>query len=131
MSGNSAVGEAVAGCRLPRGRPVVGSLVAGYERRTARKGPGRATASKCSRRSGSESLVASTQRYPEHLAALVSEYFPELPGDLFPGSPLKYALIDEGYLLYSIGPNGADDGDRSRDSQPMGDDITVKLIEAE
>jgi hypothetical protein len=66
-------------------------------------------------------------RYPEQLAELVPKYRPELPGDLFSAQPLKYARIDKGYLLYSIGPNGEDDGGRNYDSQPPGDDIAVKL----
>ena len=66
-------------------------------------------------------------RYPEQLTDLVPEHLPELPPDLFSGQPLKYAQIDQGYLLYSIGPNGEDDGGRDRDFQPPEDDITVKI----
>lgn len=49
--------------------------------------------------------------YPEKLSALVPDFATKLPHDLFDGQPLRYRRIDAGgYLLYSIGWNGKDDG---------------------
>lgn len=49
--------------------------------------------------------------YPDTLAALVPEFAPALPHDLFDGQPLRYHRTPEGkYLLYSIGWNAKDDG---------------------
>ena len=49
--------------------------------------------------------------YPDTLAALVPEFAPALPHDLFDGQPLRYRRTPDGkYLLYSIGWNSKDDG---------------------
>ena len=47
---------------------------------------------------------------PETLDALLPVYLPELPHDPFSGNPLIYQPTDEGFLLYSVGLNGIDDG---------------------
>lgn len=49
--------------------------------------------------------------YPPHLDALVSEYLPAIPLDPVDGKPLRYRPEPDGsFLLYSVGPNGTDDG---------------------
>jgi hypothetical protein len=48
--------------------------------------------------------------FPEHLDQLVPRDLAELPVDLFSGDALKYARHEAGFLLYSVGPNGLDDG---------------------
>ncbi len=51
------------------------------------------------------------EKYPAEINALVPRYLPKLPFDVFAGEPLKYRLTDDGgYLLYSVGPNQADNG---------------------
>jgi hypothetical protein len=64
-------------------------------------------------------------RYPRRLAALVPHYVPKIPLDGFSGKPLMYRVTDHGqsFLLYSVGPNGKDDGGKS---YPHGDDIAVR-----
>ena len=47
---------------------------------------------------------------PESLAALVPKYLKEVPRDAFGDGPLVYRTTDDGYLLYSVGINGTDDG---------------------
>ena len=47
---------------------------------------------------------------PESLEALVPEYLSKVPGDAFGDGPLRYRRTDDGYLLYSVGRNGVDDG---------------------
>jgi hypothetical protein len=64
---------------------------------------------------------------PNELAALAPNYVPRIPNDLFNGQPLTYRLTDKGYLLYSVGPNGIDDGGRSFDDTPPGDDLVVRM----
>jgi RNA polymerase sigma factor (sigma-70 family) len=66
-------------------------------------------------------------RYPEKLEALAPEYLKEVPNDLFSSKPLNYYPAKDGYLLYSIGVNGKDDGGRRQDDTPPGDDITVRM----
>jgi len=47
---------------------------------------------------------------PASLSELVPEYLPRIPIDEFDGKPLKYKLAGDGYLLYSVGKDGKDDG---------------------
>jgi hypothetical protein len=50
-------------------------------------------------------------RYPDSLAQLAPKYLPSVPQDPFTdGLPLKCHLNDDGYLLYSVGPDVNDDG---------------------
>lgn len=47
-------------------------------------------------------------RYPENLSALEPAYLPKIPSDPFDGMhSLHYQLQGENYLLWSIGPDGA------------------------
>ncbi len=46
-----------------------------------------------------------------NLEALVPDFLPSLPWDYFDGRPLRYCLLPEGgFLLYSVGMDGRDDG---------------------
>ncbi len=56
--------------------------------------------------------------YPEALDVLVPYYLPEVPIDQFTGENVIYSIKDGGYLLYSAGENGIDDG-----ASDSGDDI--------
>ncbi len=49
-------------------------------------------------------------KIPETLAELVPDYFSAVPNDPFGEGPLVYRVTDDSYLLYSIGPDGKDDG---------------------
>jgi hypothetical protein len=49
-------------------------------------------------------------RYPDRLAHLAPAILPELPVDIYHSKPFIYQRDGEGYLLYSTGPNGIDDG---------------------
>ncbi|HEX4414869.1 MAG TPA: hypothetical protein VH107_14640 [Lacipirellulaceae bacterium] len=56
---------------------------------------------------------ADHKNYPDKLDDLVPTILAKLPVDLFTASPFKYKRIDDGYLLYSLGPNGIDNGGNS------------------
>ena len=58
-------------------------------------------------------------QYPDTLAALAPIYLHAIPADPFAaGQPLRYQRTAQGYLLYSIGPDGKDDnGTPSNDGQ--------------
>ena len=49
-------------------------------------------------------------RSPETLNELVPRYVPAVPSDPFSDRPLVYRQRADGYLLYSVGANGVDDG---------------------
>lgn len=70
---------------------------------------------------------ADQKAYPARLEELVPKYLPAVPADLFSGKPLVYAVEDDGYLLYSVGVNGVDEGGRWRDDNPPGDDLRIRM----
>jgi hypothetical protein len=70
---------------------------------------------------------ADEKKYPEKLTDLVPKYLKELPGDVFSGKDLIYARTEAGYLFYSVGPNGKDDGGRLVTDEPRGDDVGVRV----
>jgi hypothetical protein len=49
-------------------------------------------------------------RYPDSLDALAPDILPVVPADPFGRGPLKYRLEGDKYVLYSVGPDGVDDG---------------------
>lgn len=69
-------------------------------------------------------------RWPARLDDLVGESIQKVPTDVFTGQPLVYRIEGDGYVLYSVGINGRDDGglndDASQDkSKP--DDIAARV----
>jgi hypothetical protein len=70
---------------------------------------------------------ADHRRYPETLAELAPKYIDKIPDDLFSGQPLIYRLEGDGYLLYSVGVNGIDDGGQGYDDDPKGDDLVIRM----
>jgi hypothetical protein len=66
-------------------------------------------------------------RYPAKLDELAPRYLPAVPDDLFSGKPLLYRLSEKGYLFYSVGVNGRDEGGRWYDDNPAGDDPGVRM----
>jgi hypothetical protein len=79
--------------------------------------------------------VLATERYrlshsgalPSGLADLVLDSLPALPMDPFDDQPLRYEKRDAGYVIYSIGADGRDDGGKEPAHPPesQGYDVTV------
>lgn len=80
--------------------------------------------------------------YPPALDALAPRYVATVPQDVFSGKPLVYRRADDrkGFVLYSVGRNGMDDGGRDgrRGDPPpefgpgafvVGDDIVIRTPE--
>jgi hypothetical protein len=65
--------------------------------------------------------------YPTKLSDLAPKYLPTIPGDVFSGKDLIYKPEKAGYLFYSVGANGQDDGGRWYDDEPRGDDPRVRM----
>ena len=65
--------------------------------------------------------------YPEALDELLGHYIDEMPFDPFSGVPFRYITEPEGYLLYSVGPNGIDEDGRGSGDIPRGDDIRRRM----
>ena len=71
--------------------------------------------------------------YPDGWEALTPDYLAEAPADPFRAAPLVYRRVDEGYQLYSVGPNGEDDGGAARtgpelEADPDGDLVWGELF---
>ncbi len=49
-------------------------------------------------------------RWPATLDELVPQYVKEVPQDLFQAAPLKLVRTDDGLRIYSVGPDGQDNG---------------------
>ncbi|MCG3179589.1 MAG: hypothetical protein BIFFINMI_01927 [Phycisphaerae bacterium] len=69
--------------------------------------------------------------HPEKLDELAPGYLKEIPLDVFTDQPLVYNRTADGYLLYSVGPNMADDGGKNRADKDAAlnsdaDDIAVQ-----
>jgi hypothetical protein len=47
---------------------------------------------------------------PVTLEALVPRYLPTVPEDPFKSGPLRFRKLSPGYAIYSVGPDGRDDG---------------------
>ncbi|MEO7715429.1 MAG: hypothetical protein ABIY70_04465 [Capsulimonas sp.] len=53
-------------------------------------------------------------QYPETLADLTPDLLPAVPGDPFAfGKPVRYQKTANSYVLYSVGPDGVDDGGKA------------------
>ena len=65
--------------------------------------------------------------FPESLEELAPTYIDKLPLDRFSAGPLRYRLRNEGYLLYSVGPNLKDDEGLQLGKAFHTDDISVSF----
>jgi hypothetical protein len=65
---------------------------------------------------------------PDTLQELVPEFCASIPIDPFDGAPVKYKKLENGYVIYSIGADGKDDGGAEYDPKnPAGYDLTFKV----
>jgi len=67
-------------------------------------------------------------RLPDTLAELVPTYLDAVPKDPFDGKDLRYKKLEAGFVIYSIGEDGNDDGGkekpRKRTKPPAPEDVT-------
>src|SRR5260370_5377452 len=66
-------------------------------------------------------------KYPAKLEALAPAYLQIIPDDLFTAKALIYSTTGTGYLLYSVGVNGKDEGGQSYGDDPPGHDLVVRM----
>lgn len=67
--------------------------------------------------------------YPDALEELAG-YFPEgLPADPFTGKPFVYKRTDEGFLIYSLGADGKDDGGKPAKTAASFGDVVWRHLE--
>jgi hypothetical protein len=63
---------------------------------------------------GVERFRLARGRLPVNLNELVPQLLSAVPLDPFDGQPLRYHRLTKGYVIYSIGSNGHDDGGREK-----------------
>ncbi|HJT32636.1 MAG TPA: hypothetical protein VJ783_11390 [Pirellulales bacterium] len=66
-------------------------------------------------------------RLPEKLDELVPDFLGSVPSDPYGGGPLHYRADETEYLVYSVGPNGIDDGGQSDPSSSQPVDLVVRV----
>jgi hypothetical protein len=68
--------------------------------------------------------------YPAKLADLVPKYVAQLPKDIVTAADLHYRKTADGYVLYSVGQNGKDDGGKGYDDRKRNedwDDLVIRV----
>jgi len=71
-----------------------------------------------------ERFRLATERLPAQLGDLVPQYLSTVPADPFDGKPLRYHRLEKGYVVYSVGPDGEDNGGRERPANAKSSDKT-------
>lgn len=66
-------------------------------------------------------------RLPEKLDELVPDFLASVPSDPFGAGPLRYRADETEYLVYSVGPDGVDDGGRSDSPPGQPADLVVRV----
>jgi type II secretory pathway pseudopilin PulG len=70
---------------------------------------------------------ADNRRFPLKLDELAPKYVKQAAIDPMWGEPFTYKQTDGGYLLYSVGQNGKDDGGRTADDDHGSDDLVIRV----
>jgi hypothetical protein len=71
--------------------------------------------------------AAHQNQLPASLESLVPNFAPAIPRDLFDGQPLRFKPLTNGYVVYSIGIDGVDNGgmEKTNSTSQKGSDVTV------
>jgi len=64
-------------------------------------------------------------RLPENLNELMPQFLSAVPIDPFDGQPLRYHRLAKGYVIYSVGSDGHDDGGREKPADWKSSDKTT------
>jgi hypothetical protein len=69
------------------------------------------------------------KQWPKTLDALVPSYLQAVPNDPYDGQPLRYKLLEDGVVIYSVGPDKQDDGGARNRRNPLakGTDYPFRL----
>jgi hypothetical protein len=72
--------------------------------------------------------AADHRGYPKELAALAPHYIERVPADPINEQPLHYERRPDGFVLYSVGSNGKDDGGAGYGEKPSSDDLVIRVV---
>ncbi len=93
-----------------RGDPIAGQVLHAYRGLPRKHWQVRAAVDAASLVACLEAHRIDHGAYPARLEGLVPDYIGTLLEDPWSAEPLRYRLEGDGYTLYSVGPNGVDDG---------------------
>ena len=68
-----------------------------------------------------------TGNIPESLADLLPTYLDAVPKDPFDGKDLRYKKLETGFVVYSIGEDGNDDGGQEKPRKKTSGDVPVDI----
>ena len=71
-----------------------------------------------------EQFRSANGKVPNTLSDLVPQFLSAIPKDLFDGQSLRYHRLEKGYVVYSIGSDGEDNGGRERPADAKSTDRT-------
>jgi len=71
--------------------------------------------------------LAHDGKFPPSLNALVPAYLREVPRDPFDEQPLRFKPLSPGYVIYSIGADGVDDGGLEKVNAITNYDVTITV----
>ncbi len=100
--------------------PALGRCAQIFARGDAQRGVARVGLAMCRYRAAKET-------FPEKLQELVPEFISAVPRDPFDGQPLRLKSTEQDLVIYSIGPNGEDDGGIPFGKEEQTGDITFRL----
>jgi hypothetical protein len=68
-------------------------------------------------------------RWPDSLRQLTRKYLRAVPSDPFDGKPLRYKRLEDGVIVYSVGPDATDNGGKLDRARPdaEGTDLGYRL----
>jgi hypothetical protein len=70
------------------------------------------------------------QRLPEHLSEIVPDFLKSIPSDPYDGKALRYKKLTQGFAVYSLGEDRADNGGQRQNPQYMSDkkDVPFDIV---
>ena len=71
--------------------------------------------------------LANNNSFPGTLDTLVPKYCPSSPSDPFDAQPLRYRKLPRGYVVYSIGADGVDNGGAERTNRKNTSDYDLTI----
>jgi hypothetical protein len=71
--------------------------------------------------------LAQPGQIPDSLTTLIPSFIPSLPTDPFDGKSLKLKKLNQGYMVYSIGPDEVDDGGKKYQLDSKSYDLTFSV----
>ena len=65
--------------------------------------------------------------YPDRLAGLRPQFVSRIPIDIFSRKPILYIKKENGFCVYSVGPDSKDSKGAGKNDRPTADDIAISI----